>query len=97
MAQKEVVLTRSEFVRRVQGKLRDKTDIGRMLRFVDSAFVLQGYSDRPCYLLEVEEDISQEDIEYLDAALASMGVCACIIPRGLVSYGGTLTRESMEE
>ena len=95
MAIREVVLSRDEFVRHISSKLPDKTDIGRMVKHVENAFVFQNDVGRPAYLLEVDYDIDDKTISYLSECLNQMTVCACLIPKDVVSYVGTVTPESM--
>ena len=92
---REVVLTRDELVRYLAKNVSDKTDIGKMTRHIEGAFVFQNDVGRPAYILEVDRGISPDAIAYLSECLDSMAVCACIIPVGMVRYAATVTPESM--
>lgn len=95
MSEKEVVLSREEFAEYLAQRLEEPTDIGRIMRFVDNAFLLQNDVGRPAYIFEVDGDVSAEDIKYVRDAMQSLGVCACLVPKGLLRYAGTLTPESV--
>ncbi len=95
MSVNEVVMNREEFAAYLAQRLDEPTDVGRMMRFIDNAFLLQNDVGRPAYVFEVDRDVSSEDVKYLQDAMKSLGVCACIVPKGLVRYAGTLTPESM--
>lgn len=95
MSIREVVLTRDELVRYLSKRLKDKVDIGRMTAHIENAFVFQNDVGRPAYLLEVDEYITTEQINYLSDCLEKMNVCACLIPGEIVKYGASVTPESM--
>lgn len=95
MTVKEVVMNREEFASYLSERLEEPSDIGRMIRFIDNAFLLQNDVGRPAYVFEVSREISREDVEYVQEAMRSLGVCACIVPSGIIRYEATLTPESM--
>ena len=66
-----------------------------MISDVENAFIFQNDVGRPAYLLEVDPDIDQEVINYLHECFSQMTVCACLVPRGTVSYAGTVTPDSI--
>ena len=95
VAGREIVLGREEFAEYIAERVDDVVDVGRMTRFVQGAFILQNDAGRPAYVLEVDRALSKEDVAYLSDALRSIGVCACLVPSGVVRYVGTVTPESM--
>ena len=96
MSTREVVLSRDELVEYLAERLPDKTDIGRMTTHIEKAFVFQNDVGRPAYMLEVDPGaITPEAIAYISDCLEQMTVCACLVPKGMVSYGATVTPESM--
>lgn len=93
---REIVLNRDEFTEYLAERLPESSDIGKMMRFVESAFLLRNDEGRTCYLLEVPQNVSAADVEYIDRCMVALGCLACIVPQGLVSYGGTVTGDSMK-
>ena len=95
MSVNEVVMSREEFAAYLAQRLEEPADIGRIMRFVDNAFLLQNDVGRPAYVFEVDRDVSKDDVEYLQEAMRSLGVCACLGPKRIIRYAGTLTPDSM--
>lgn len=91
----KVVYDREEFTRYLADRVEDKVDIGRMIGFVEGAFVLQNDVGRPAYIFEVDPSIAVGDIEYVQRAMQSIGACAVLVPTGMLRYAGRVTPESM--
>lgn len=92
---KQIVLTREELVAALFATVDDPVDVGKITGFISRAFALQNDIGRPAYVFEVEKSITKEDVEYLQGALQELGVCAVLVPKGILEYVCTVTPKSM--
>lgn len=91
-------MNKEELVCELMGVLDDPSDVGMMLRAVESALVLQNDARRPVYIFEASEPPTQEEYEMIDAAFADLGLAAVVLPKsatGKLELAGEVTRESM--
>lgn len=92
---REIVLDRDEFFSMLADNLDVTSEAIDAMSFVDSAMALQNDAGRPSYVLAIDGSLDEEGIGYLRACFSSLGVAACLVPKGCLEYVATLTPESM--
>lgn len=91
----QVLFSREEFIEELMSRTNDVVEVGRMVNFVEGAFRLQNDVARPAYVIEVTDDVTPDDIEYVSTALSQLGVCAVLVPPKMLRYVGTVTPREM--
>ena len=92
----KVVLSKDEFVRVIAEHSDVPSDISRIMKYVESVFVLQNDESRPAYVFEVDLDnIDDEHLVILDRGLKYMKVTAILLPKKSITYLGEVTPQSL--
>ena len=88
------VLSREEMTELIVERSGDVTKVGPVMRYIDAVLRLQNDMSRPVYIFDVDPNISEKEIRYIDDVMRSLGVACCIVPRGMLGYVGEATSES---
>lgn len=92
----KVVLTKDEFVKIVAERSTIPSDISRIMKYVESIFMLQSDEDRPVYIFEVDFDkMDSDNFATLNDCLRYLKVAAVLVPKKSVKYLGEVTPQSM--
>jgi len=94
MVEGKRVMTREELASELMSRVDDMTKIGPVFEFIESVLKLQNDMSRPVYIFEVDQDISEKDVAYIDDVMVQLGVACCLIPRKLMGYVGEVDSQS---
>ena len=83
-------MTPEEFTR-LFDKSHGKNEIKKQAReCLGAIYSLSNHKNRPTYIIELKDGVTEGDITYLNSGLRDLGVIAFFIPEGLIKVTGRI-------
>lgn len=70
-------------------------DVGRVLEHIKNVMILQNDISRPTYIIEVDANLTKEDIGVIASSLRTAGVSAVLVPVKALNVVAQVTSDSL--